>query len=222
MRMGAVCRVRLGERLFSTGGQGGPKTCWSTNSFRGDIMDALVKGSIGQLARESGKSIAETFIGADVVVLVDTSGSMGTCDAVGKQSRYDAACRELASLQANLPGKLAVLSFSDVVIFCPNGQPINLHSSTNLAGALRFAKVADVADMRFIVVSDGEPDDASAALTVARTYTNRIDVIYIGSELSKYGQDFLNELARASGGVSIAPGKAAGLGMIAEKLLLGG
>lgn len=184
-------------------------------------MDALVKGSIGQLAKENGKSIAETFVGADMVVLVDTSGSMSTHDAAGGQSRYDAACEELASLQANQPGRVAVLSFSSTVQFCPTGQPTNLGGGTDLAGALRFAKMADVAGMRFVVISDGEPGDASAALAVARTYQNRIDVIYIGSELHPTGRDFLESLARASGGVSVTADRGQGLGATVEQLLLG-
>ncbi len=186
------------------------------------MKTALVKGSLGQLAKDSGKSIAETFINADAVVLVDTSGSMSTHDAPGGVSRYDAACRELAGLQGNLPGKVAVLSFSDTVQFCPTGTPTNLNGGTDLAGALRFAKVADVAGMRFVVISDGQPDSEAGALAVARTYTNRIDVIYIGSELNPRGRNFLEELARASGGVSVVTG-AAGLGVLGqtvERLLL--
>lgn len=183
----------------------------------------IVKGSIGQLARESGKSIAQTFVNADMVVLVDTSGSMGTHDAPGGVSRYEAACRELASLQASLPGKVAVLSFSDTVQFCPTGTPTNLGGRTSLAGALEFAKIADVPGMRFIVISDGEPDSESEALAVARTYKNRIDAIYVGSELSGRGRAFLSELTRLSGGVSVTPG-ATGLNTLCqtiERLRLG-
>jgi Mg-chelatase subunit ChlD len=46
-------------------------------------MNAIIKGSIGQIAKDSGKTIAETFVNADAVVLVDTSGSMSTTDAPG-------------------------------------------------------------------------------------------------------------------------------------------
>lgn len=185
-------------------------------------MSAIIKGSIGQIAKDSGKTIAETFLSADAVVLVDTSGSMSTADAPGGIGRYDAACKELAGLQANLPGKVAVLSFSDTVQFCPTGQPTNLRGGTDLAGALRFAKMADVPGMRFVVISDGEPDQPGAALEVARTYSNRIDVVYIGSELQRAGRDFLTTLAAASGGISVSTG-AAGLGVLGktvERLLL--
>ena len=39
-----------------------------------------------------------------------------------------------------MPGKLAVIAFSDSTVFAPGGQPPLLGSGTNLAGALRFAK----------------------------------------------------------------------------------
>ena len=105
---------------------------------------ATVPGSINAIAQQSGKSIAETFVSADVIVIVDTSGSMGQHDSTGGQTRYDVACKELANLQASLPGKIAVLAFSDDVQFCPSGVPTFLSGSTQLDKALKFAKIADI------------------------------------------------------------------------------
>jgi len=39
---------------------------------------AIVPGSIGAIAKSNRTSIAETFANADVVIIVDTSGSMHT------------------------------------------------------------------------------------------------------------------------------------------------
>jgi hypothetical protein len=169
------------------------------------MSTALISGSLSAVSRAEGKPLAQTFIGADVVVLVDTSGSMGTRDTAQGLTRYDVACQELASLQASLPGKVAVLSFSgqNQVMFCPDGRPHNFGGGTDLAGALRFAKVADVPGIRFVVISDGEPDSEAAALSTARGYTNRIDVIYVGSELNPRGRDFLTKLAAQSGGTAV-------------------
>lgn len=168
-------------------------------------MDALSKtfipGSLASQAANTGHSIAETFIGADVVVLVDTSSSMTQSDGTGK-SRYGRACDELAKVQASLPGKIAVLSFGDMVLFCPSGVPTQPCGMTDLTGALNFAKVADVEGMKFIIISDGEPNDEKSALQVARTYRNKIDTIFIGSE-GDGGARFLAQLAAASGGQSI-------------------
>lgn len=184
------------------------------------MTTALISGSLSAVARAEGKPLAQTFIGADCVVLVDTSGSMGMRDAIGGATRYDVACQELASLQASLPGKVAVLSFSgqNQVMFCPDGRPHNFGGGTDLAGALRFAKVADVAGIRFVVISDGEPDNEAAALSTARGYVNRIDVIYVGSELSPRGRDFLAKLAAQSGGTTVTVAAVGAQGQLAGEM----
>jgi hypothetical protein len=182
-------------------------------------MSNLVVGSLGAIAAQSGQSLATTFLSCDVVVIVDTSGSMGTRDASGGQSRYDQACWELAILQGDLPGKIGVISFSDMVEFCPNGLPRNLGGGTDLGRALEFAKVADIPGaMRFIVISDGQPDDPSGALKIARKYQNRIDTIYVGAE-NGHGRKFLEELAAASGGSHITAEAAKALASSVQKLL---
>jgi len=159
-----------------------------------------VSGSIAAQSAAANKPLAETFINADVIVIVDTSGSMGQTDGT-ERTRYERACAELEKVQATMPGKICVISFSDDCLFCPSGIPWDYRCGTDLAKALKFAKVADVPDMRFIVISDGSPDDEQAALDIARKYKNHIDTIYIGSK-NRSGQDFLARLAQASGGIS--------------------
>jgi hypothetical protein len=184
-----------------------------------DARKGIVKGSLTDIAASSGHSLAQTFVNAEVVILVDTSGSMGTHDSRGGQRRYDVACEELATLQNGLPGKIAVLSFSQATLFCPDGKPFNQCAGTDLAGALKFARVADVPDMRFIVISDGEPDSPSAALAEAKRYQNRIDVIYVGPEALPAGRDFLAKLAAASGGQVVTADCAQNLLAATQKLL---
>lgn len=182
----------------------------------------IIPGSIGALARQGGKSIAETFMSADCICIVDVSGSMAAHDSRDGMSRYDVACDELAALQNSLPGKIAVISFSDRTKFCPNGTPGLPSGTTDLAGALKFARVADVPGMRFIVISDGEPDDANAALREAAKYKNRIDTIFVGPERNPHGRDFLECLAKASGGQAIIADLAKELKAGVERLLLKG
>ncbi len=179
----------------------------------------LVKGSISAVAQQEGKSIAETFISADVIIIVDTSGSMAACDSRDGKSRYEVACEELRNLQASLPGKLALLAFSDDCVFCPSGIPFDFGGGTDLAKALKFAKVADVTGIRFIVISDGQPDSESDALAVARTFKAKIDTIYVGPEGGS-GQDFLKRLAKASGGQGVTADRVKELSNTVEKLLL--
>jgi Mg-chelatase subunit ChlD len=179
----------------------------------------LVKGSLSAIAAQENKSIAETFIGADAIILVDTSGSMAQCDSRGGKSRYDVACEELKNLQASLPGKLALLSFSDDVIFCPSGVPFNYEGGTDLTKALKFAKVADVTGMRFIVISDGQPDNKETALQVAKGYKAKIDTIFVGPENGS-GQAFLKRLAASSGGQGVTAAQVKELASSVERLLL--
>lgn len=180
----------------------------------------MVVGSIADIARQNKQSIATTFLSVDCVCIVDTSGSMSARDSTGGNSRYDQACWELAELQGSLPGKIGVISFSDSTMFCPNGTPFYLGGGTDLKGALKFTKIADVPGaMRFIVISDGEPGDPEGALKVAKTYHNKIDTIFVGPEDRPTGRDFLERLARASGGQTITADKAKALADSVQKLL---
>lgn len=178
-----------------------------------------VKGSLAQVSKDTGLSLAESFLNADCIVIVDVSSSMDATDGPRGKSRYDAACDELTALQGSLPGKIAVLAFSNDCVFCPSGVPTMMGGGTDLAAALTFAKVADVPDMRFVVISDGQPDSESETLAVAKTYQNRIDTIFVGSELSPLGRDFLAKLAKASGGKSTTADRVAQLSTKVQMLL---
>lgn len=182
----------------------------------------VIKGSLAQQAKEKNQSVAESFVDADVIVLVDTSSSMLDRDARGGLSRYDTACQELVKLQGSLPGRIAVISFSDYQVFCPDGKPVNLSMGTKLTEALQFVKMADIPPMRFIVISDGYPNEATSALQVASTFVNQIDTIHVGAENDRNGIDFLNKLANAKGGQSTRAGQANDLAKAAERLLAAG
>mgnify|MGYP005867113643 FL=1 len=180
---------------------------------------AIVPGSLADIASAGKQSVAQAFVGVEVVIIVDTSGSMDSRDSTGERSRYDVACEHLAELQTSLPGRVAVIAFSDTAAFCPNGIPMFLGGRTDMTGALQFAKIADAPGVRFIVISDGEPDNSQTALQVAATYRNRIDTIYVGPEYMPYGRDFLQRLAAASGGQSVVANRATNLLGAAQRLL---
>ncbi len=180
----------------------------------------IVPGSLSDIATKSNTSIAESFMSADVIILVDVSGSMGARDAAAGQQRYSVACDELARLQRALPGKVAVVAFSDRAHFAPGGVPPFESGGTDLAGALRFVQVADGL-VKFVVISDGQPNDERAALDVARQFKSRIDVVFVGPE-DDYagGQRFLERLTAASGGTFITSDRAHELATKVERLLL--
>lgn len=178
-------------------------------------------GSLADAAEKGGQSLAETFLGADAVVICDTSGSMSARDSRGGEKRYDVLLEELAHLQASQPGKLAVIAFSSSVSFCPGGQPPFLMGGTDLAGALKFSRVADVDGMKFFVISDGIPDNGEKALAEARQFKGAISCIYVGPEGGS-GQKFLEKLAQAVGGRFATAEAVKELAATAERLMLKG
>lgn len=165
-------------------------------------MTAIIKGSLSAVSKRNEITLAEAFMSAEKLVLIDTSVSMQQKDAGAGRRRYDVASNELARLQAENPGKIAVVSWSHDVRFCPSGIPHDFQGGTDLAGALRFARHADDCGLSVIVISDGEPDEEEEAITVARKFKSRIHTIFIGPEGSP-GRNFLRRLAVVSGGQSL-------------------
>lgn len=182
----------------------------------------IVKGSISDVATQTKKSFAMTFMDVEIVVIVDTSGSMSERDFVGAKSRYEKACEELAKLQGNNPGKVLVISFSSDAEVCLNGIPTFLMGTTNLEHALKFARQYDLEGMTFFVISDGEPDSERAALEVAAQYKSVIHTIYVGAENNQRAREFLNKLANAKGGKSVEAKNALKLADTVQTLLLNG
>lgn len=182
-------------------------------------LSQTVPGSLQAQAATSGATLAETFLSCDLIVLVDVSGSMQAQDAPGGATRYDAACRELAQLQANHPGKLGVIAFSTSPVFCPGGQPPLLAAGTDLAAALDYAHLVDGL-CELVVISDGEPNSQGDALTAAKRYReSTISCVFVGPEGGP-GADFLRKLATASRGQSVTAEKTQGLAKSVSQFLL--
>lgn len=164
-------------------------------------MTALVRGSIQDVATRRGLTVAEAFLDAEAVVVVDVSSSMDARDAGGGQARYTVAREQLARLQGEMPGKVAVVAFANDVAFCASGVPTFLGGSTDMAEALRFVHKCDGL-MRVVVIGDGEPNDEDGTLREAAKFTNRIDTIFVGDETSR-GREFMQRLAAATGGKAV-------------------
>ena len=186
------------------------------------MNNQIIKGSVSAIAAQNNMGLAESFLSVDVIILCDVSGSMGAHDSRNNQTRYEVMCQELTSLQKGLPGKLGVVAFDNNPQFCPGGLPVFSGGGTDLYKALQFVKVADLEGMRFILISDGEPDDKTMALKVAKTFTNKIDVVYVGPENLPAGRAFLQQLAAACGGKSVTADRAKELGATIQTLLLKG
>lgn len=158
-------------------------------------------GSLEDISDKTGLPVEEVMLNAAHVILIDTSGSMCAHDAGinGSEQRHDVAERELRSLQEMLPGKIAVISFSSDVIFCPSGIPVRQNSGTNIYKALQAIKPLDGTDVKFYLISDGEDHD-SMTVEFAKTFETPINCIYVGSEYNQMGPELLRKISEASRG----------------------
>jgi len=184
------------------------------------MSKAIIPGSLSHIAKRENQSLAESFLSAEIVILLDDSGSMTTKDAPNDMSRKEAAKAELKRLQKQHPGKIALICFADDVVFCPHGDVQYCGGSTDMAKALQFVKVADDCGLKIILVSDGAPNDERETLKVAATFTSRIDCIYIGREGGS-GQEFLDKLMSVTGGKRFEADAPGMLGAGVELLLKG-
>lgn len=166
-----------------------------------DKSSSLVYGSLQDVAQRSNKTVAETFLSVDALVMVDTSGSMACNDCQNNRSRYDLACEQLIKLQRDLPGKVGVISWNSYQNFCAGGIPTSPTMGTDLAGVLKFIKPADGTSIKLILISDGEPDNETDALRLAGQFKSKISTIFVGPENS-HGRAFLQKLAALTGGKS--------------------
>lgn len=165
-----------------------------------------VKGSLQESQKNHKVTFAEAFMTVDAIVIVDISASMSTQDVDaegGVRSRHEEANNQLQRLQARHPAKIAVVAFSNDSQFCPSGVLPPVQSSTNMLGALQFVAPADDTGIKFILVSDGEPDDPQGTLAFARTLKTSINTIFVGKGR---GGDFMRELAQATKGRSVEKG----------------
>ena len=179
------------------------------------MNNAIVPGSLSAMAQQENRSIAESWLNVELLCLVDMSGSMASEDAPGGKARWIAACEELASLQRQYPGKIAVIAFSGHAEFVPGGSPALMGGDTDMVAALRAAKPADGLGIKIVLLSDGEPNDREATLREAARFETHIDTVYIGPERESRGREFLQELARKTGG---SYQKTAQPGMLAQPI----
>jgi uncharacterized protein YegL len=125
---------------------------------------------------------------------------MNENDSRDGQARYDVMVQELKKLQRQYPGQIAVISFSNEAIWCQNGMPIFQNGGTDMAEALRFAKRVDGTGILIYLISDGEPNDETETLRVAKSFVSEIHTIFVGGQNELAAQEFLKKLAKKAGG----------------------
>jgi len=162
----------------------------------------IAEGSVFDVAKSQNIKLEEAIANADVVVLIDSSSSMGLMS--GDKTRYEKAVEALERVQSRYRGRVLIISFSDFAKIEYGGVPSKPGGWTDLVSGLEIAQPFDGTDMEFIVISDGEPNDQEGALAIARTYTDKISTIFIGDEISdRGGLEFMNRLAGVGRGKAL-------------------
>jgi hypothetical protein len=155
-------------------------------------MSNLVRGSVGQIAQERNIPLSEALMDVEELFLIDTSGSMRMKDAGSDmQRRYDKACAELAALQEQHSGRCLIYSCSDETHMELGGTPRFQMGGTPIHEWLEEIKQFDGMGIRIHVISDGTPDNADAALAIARRMHSVINTIYIGPLKSEHADPTL-------------------------------
>jgi hypothetical protein len=157
------------------------------------------KGSIQDKADREQRDLQDVAAEAEVIVCVDCSSSMNWGMGEDGRSRHANAMDALIGLQASYDGKLLLISFGlngaeyrfNGMLPSPSGMtPMHL----GLEKALPFDGLMDV-----ILISDGEPDNESAALSMAGKFADPIHTIFIGDK-GDPGELFMAKISGLKGG----------------------
>lgn len=128
------------------------------------------------------------------LILADVSGSMS--ESAGTRSKYD-LLREALD-QAARPG-------DDIVAFSSTARRIDSpqhlpYPSGGTALHLALAEAVATQPGVTLVISDGQPDDADAALTEAAKLRGLVNVVYCGPDDDHEAIAFMRRLAAQGGG----------------------
>nr|WP_308006628.1 hypothetical protein [Xanthomonas albilineans] len=158
-------------------------------------LQSLVKKAAQTLPATTGKTAIQQAKldrrSGTTVILADVSSSM---ESVAEDGRRKIDILRDAVDAAR--GRARLIAFSRTVRQVE--QIPEPEANTDLAAGLAFAKSLDPGTT--ILISDGEPDNESAALAQARNFRGAIDVLYIGPEANARAIDFMRRLAAAAGG----------------------
>ena len=128
-----------------------------------------------------------------MVILADISASMSG-PASGGLRKIDVLRQAVVGATQQVHARLFVFSKgAREVSAIPEPE-----DNTNLAAALDAVRQLDPGVT--LVISDGQPDHAEAALRAARQFRGAIDVLYVGPESDTAAIQFMRQLARLGGG----------------------
>lgn len=158
-------------------------------------LQALVNRAGQTLPPSTGKTATQrerlARRAGSVVILADVSASMEMQAANGVR-KID-LLREAVNASRGSARLFAFSAYAREVEQIPDPE-----ANTNLAKGLETVRSLDPGTT--LVISDGEPDNESAALSTARNFRGAIDVLYIGPESNTRAIAFMQRLAKAANG----------------------
>jgi hypothetical protein len=143
------------------------------------------------------------------IILADVSSSMATRDGGSDQRRIDALRAVLAEVLCSAPDA-RIVAFCSIVFELPRPEVVpdvrlpEPGGSTDVAAALTYVGEGPKSG-RLIIVSDGQPDDATAAFAAARRLAPlTIDTFYVGPESDFGAIGFMRSLTFMAGRPGVA------------------
>lgn len=136
---------------------------------------------------------------SQVVLLCDLSGSMES-QANGGRTRFQALVKAVGELLEQEP-EAKVVCFNGKAWVTKDISEESPDGGTNLAEG--FRKVQTLNPTHTIVVSDGQPNNADAAIAAARLTPGVISMIYVGPDEDKGAIAFMERLTRVGAGVGV-------------------
>jgi hypothetical protein len=184
------------------------------------MTDLTIFTGPGSLAKPA-TSLRAAVSSAERWLLSDCSGSMARPVTSGHYAPAEEKNRRIDRLrelvygirQEGIPFKQIVFGVSTNT-GCEVREDIPEPSgSTPIAEAVTLA--GEMKAKRIIIISDGEPDDGTRALAVARSLAIPIDTFYVGPE-GATGEKFLRDLAAATGGEGMTGDLGKGLAALTD------
>ena len=167
---------------------------------------SVIKGSIQDVADTRNISISQATMNATRLIALDVSGSMEEpINGTGKR-KIDAAYDALVELQTEeTPGNSLVYGFSSDVQFAATGFPVFDYGATAMYKMLEKMYEYDDTGMSFVLISDGQPTDASPLkiLSLAMEFVTPIQTVFIGTEEDIEGVRLMRRISETTGGKHI-------------------
>lgn len=183
-----------------------------TNPLQQLLQQAAKLPATGEADRYKSRQRA----GGATVAICDCSGSMD--ETAGARRKIDHLREALKELWSQIRGG-RLIGFSSAPIWLSDPDDLPAPSGgTDLAAALTLA--AGVEPSRSVVISDGQPNDETAALAAAEKLSGRIDVLYCGPDDDAKAIDFMRRLARVGCGSAIVHDLRRGVPLLAPARLL--